>query len=211
MLLTLFLSPISESGRKKKRTNKTREKRERIVKCHPYLWLAPHLPLVPCLNPQSACYIYIVVREFRSFSFFLLTKHFLFDCTHTKSRSLQIAARKFLGKIPADIFSVFHFFFSLVVCVIWHQISKIFLRCFCLFFSPFFHFLADLSILDVRKFMELFDVNKFVVSPKQKKMLCLACFSDTWLRAWNVHCHVDNWRNFAVCPSSKKPLNVQRL
>lgn len=68
-------------------------KTERIVKCHPYLWLAPHLllPLAPCLNPQSACYIYIVMRAP------LLTKHFLFDCTH-KKKSLQIALANSSGK-----------------------------------------------------------------------------------------------------------------
>lgn len=63
------------------------------MKCHPYLWLAPHLllPLAPCLNPQSACYIYIVMRAP------LLTKHFLFDCTH-KKKSLQIALANSSGK-----------------------------------------------------------------------------------------------------------------
>lgn len=62
--------------------------KEIFVKCHSYLWLAPHLPLAPCLNPQRACYIYIVMRAS------LLTKHFLFDCTHKK----QIV----LSKIPRE-------------------------------------------------------------------------------------------------------------
>lgn len=79
--------------------NNTQNSTERIVKCHPYLWLAPHLPLVPCLNPPSACYIYIVMRAS------LLTKHFLFDCTHKKELtncSRVNSSRKFQW-----IFSVF--------------------------------------------------------------------------------------------------------
>lgn len=70
------------------------------MKCHPYLWLAPpYLPLAPCLNPQSACYIYIVMRAL------LLTKHFLFDCTHKKrGKSLQIALTNSSGRFQ-QIFS----------------------------------------------------------------------------------------------------------
>lgn len=85
---------------RRRRKNRTKKQKE-IVKCHPYLWLAPHLPLVPCLNPQSACYIYIVMRTS------LLTKHFLFDCIHTKKKSLQITLTNSSGK-----FQWIFFFFS---------------------------------------------------------------------------------------------------
>lgn len=125
---------------------KQQTKNRRIVKCHPYLWLAPHLPLVPCLNPRSACYIYIVMRAF------LLTKHFLFDCTHKKC--LQIALGKFLRKIPTNIcrLSVMSFMFFT------SNRRDFSPSIFCLFFLVVFasrswNFFPDLSILDVRKFM----------------------------------------------------------
>lgn len=63
-----------------------RRKQRSFMKCHPYLWLAP-LPLGPCLNPQSACYIYIVMPAL------LLTKHFLFDCTHKKARAYKLLSQ----------------------------------------------------------------------------------------------------------------------
>ena len=108
--MSFTFSPHWYQYQVKRKAFKTTEERERIVKCHPYLWLAPHLPLVPCLNPQSACYIYIVVREF--FLFFFSAYKALFIWLHTqKSGSLQIASRKFLGKIPPDIFFCLLLFF----------------------------------------------------------------------------------------------------
>lgn len=128
----------------------TNTKQERTVKCHPYLWLAPHLPLVPCLNPQSACYIYIVMRAS------LLTKHFLFDCTNThtishkhKYKHRELCKEFVGGKFFRTIFLLVSWWCRL--CYLTLNLEIFFLFSFSLMFIRLFFcvfiFLKILSIL----------------------------------------------------------------
>lgn len=169
-------------------------KTEGIVKCHPYLWLAPHLPLprLPCLNPQSACYIYIVMRAP------LLTKHFLFDCTHKK------AAYKLLSQIPRENSS--GYFSSLgsslesgVMSFILFDIKsqRFFLSTsppstsdalfllLCFAFS-IFSFSKPSILVDVRKFMRNITRNIFTFSlgVSQTKMARRVCLRSREILRW---------------------------